>query len=151
MRSFKKVLLILGVLVGFGMLAYPTTAGAVAVFDPCASSPAKDTSVCAATGTDSAASLIKKIVNILLFFLGAIAVIMIIIGGISYTTSAGDATGVTRAKNTILYSVIGLVVAFSAYAIVNWVVLRVDPTSAPNKCAAAGGTYDAATNTCKTK
>ena len=65
---------------------------------------------------------IKTIVNILLYVLGAIAVIMIVIGGIRYATSGGDSNSVTGAKNTILYAVIGLVVAMLAYAIVNWVV-----------------------------
>lgn len=74
------------------------------------------------TGTTSLSDLITNIVNILLFVLGAIAVIMIVIGGIRYTTSNGDASGITSAKNTILYSVIGLVVALLAYAIVNFVL-----------------------------
>ena len=65
---------------------------------------------------------IKTIVNILLFVLGAIAVIMIIIGGIRYATSAGDAGSIKGAKDTILYAVIGLVVAILAYAIVNFVL-----------------------------
>ncbi len=65
---------------------------------------------------------IKDVVNVLLFVLGAIAVIMIIIGGIRYTTSNGDSSAITGAKNTILYSVVGLVVAILAYAIVNFVV-----------------------------
>lgn len=66
--------------------------------------------------------LIKNIVNILLYVLGAISVIMIVIGGIRYATSGGDSSGVTNAKNTVLYSVVGLVVAMLAYAIVNWVI-----------------------------
>ncbi len=65
---------------------------------------------------------IKTIVNVLLFILGAIAVIMIIIGGIRYTTSNGDASGIKSAKDTILYAVVGLVVAILAYAIVNFVL-----------------------------
>jgi magnesium-transporting ATPase (P-type) len=65
---------------------------------------------------------IKDIVNVLLFILGAIAVIMIIIGGIRYTTSNGDASNIKAAKDTILYAVIGLIVAILAYAIVNFVV-----------------------------
>ena len=65
---------------------------------------------------------IKTIVNIMLFILGAIAVIMIIIGGIRYTTSNGDASNTKSAKDTILYAVVGLVVAILAYAIVNFVV-----------------------------
>ena len=66
--------------------------------------------------------MIKTIVNVLLFLLGAIAVIMIIFGGIKYTTSNGDSSQVTSAKNTILYAVVGLVVAILAYAIVNFVI-----------------------------
>lgn len=64
----------------------------------------------------------KTITNTLLFILGAIAVIMIIIGGIRYVVSGGDSTSITGAKNTILYAVIGLVVAILAYAIVNFVL-----------------------------
>lgn len=65
---------------------------------------------------------IEIVVNILLFLLGAIAVIMIIIGGIRYATANGDQSAVTSAKNTILYAVIGLIVAILAYAIVNFVL-----------------------------
>jgi hypothetical protein len=47
---------------------------------------------------------------------------MIVIGGIKYTTSNGDSSAITSAKNTILYSVVGLVVAILAFAIVNFVL-----------------------------
>lgn len=62
------------------------------------------------------------VVNVMLFIIGAIAVIMLIYGGIRYTTSGGNANNVTAAKNTIIYAVIGLIVAIFAFAIVNWVV-----------------------------
>lgn len=77
-----------------------------------------------AAGTDPIPlqTRIKQIVNTLLFILGTIAVIMIVVGGIKYTTSNGDASAITSAKNTILYSVVGLVVAILAYAIVNFVL-----------------------------
>ena len=65
---------------------------------------------------------ITNIINIMLYALGAIAVIMIVVGGIRYTTSNGDSNGIQSAKNTILYAVAGLVVAILAYAIVNFVV-----------------------------
>lgn len=69
-------------------------------------------------------NLIKQIINILLFLIGAIAVIMIIIGGIRYTTSGGDSSQAKGARDTILYAVIGLVIAIMAYAIVNFVISR---------------------------
>ena len=65
---------------------------------------------------------VKDIVNILLFVLGAIAVIVIVIGGIRYALSGGDSSQVSAAKNTILYAVVGLVVAILAYSIVNFVL-----------------------------
>ena len=67
-------------------------------------------------------SIFTTIVNVLLFLIGAISVIMLIFGGIRYTISGGDAGNVTAAKNTIMYAIIGLVVAFLAFAIVNWVL-----------------------------
>ena len=66
-------------------------------------------------------SAIKSIIDIMLFALGAISVIMIVIGGIRYTTSNGDSNGIQGAKNTILYAIVGLVVAILAYSIVNWI------------------------------
>ena len=61
-------------------------------------------------------------IDIMLFALGAISVVMIVIGGIRYTTSNGDSNGIQGAKNTILYAIVGLVVAILAYAMVNFVV-----------------------------
>ena len=68
--------------------------------------------------------IFTKIVNALLFLIGAIAVIMLVYGGIRYATSGGDASAVTAAKNTILYAIVGIVVAILAYAIVNFVVTQ---------------------------
>ncbi len=67
-------------------------------------------------------SIFTLVVNVLLFIIGAICVIMLIWGGIRYTTSAGNAASVTAAKNTIMYAIIGLIIAFLAFAIVNWVL-----------------------------
>lgn len=66
--------------------------------------------------------IFKTITDVLLFIIGAISVIMLIIGGIRYTVSNGDSAAVTSAKNTILYAVIGIVVAILAYALVNFVI-----------------------------
>lgn len=78
--------------------------------------------VCASSSDAAVNKLVQTLVNTLLYILGTIAVIMIIVGGIRYTTSNGDAGGIKSAKDTILYSVIGLVVAMLAWAIVNFVV-----------------------------
>lgn len=64
----------------------------------------------------------QTITNVLLFIIGAISVIMLIIGGIRYVVSGGDSSAVTSAKNTILYAIVGIIVALLAYALVNFVL-----------------------------
>ena len=71
--------------------------------------------------------LFTIIVNVALFIIGAICVLMLIYGGIKYTTSAGDEKAVTSAKNTILYAVVGIVIAILAYALVNFVISALMP------------------------
>lgn len=66
--------------------------------------------------------IFTKITNTALFLIGAVSVLMLIYGGIRYTLSAGDSKAVTDAKNTILYAIIGIIVALLAFAIVNFVL-----------------------------
>ena len=81
-----------------------------------------------ARGTQQPANLFgdtgvfSTISSVLLFIVGAIAVIMIIIGGLRYVISGGDATQVQAAKNTILYALVGIIIAILAYAAVNFVI-----------------------------
>ncbi len=70
----------------------------------------------------------RQVANVILYIVGIIAVIMLIIGGIKYVVSGGDAKKVTDAKNTVLYAIIGLVICFLAFAIVNFVIAAL-PTS----------------------
>ncbi|TWP17785.1 hypothetical protein EUA68_01250 [TM7 phylum sp. oral taxon 352] len=111
-----------------GLLVVPTVALAVA---PAASAESDFTltngvSSARGEGVSETASdpqtLVKQFVNIFLFAVGALSVIMLIWGGIRYTTSAGDSNKVQAAKNTVLYAIVGLVVAILAYAIVNMVI-----------------------------
>lgn len=81
---------------------------------------AKDNPICQGK-SDEVGSYVTTVVNTLLWAVGILAVIMIIWGGIKYITSAGDASKLKSAKDTILYSVIGLIVAIFAFAIVAWI------------------------------
>lgn len=65
---------------------------------------------------------IQSVVNVIIGVIGMLAVFMIIMGGINFATSQGDAAKVTKARNTILYGVVGLVVSLLAFAIVNFVL-----------------------------
>lgn len=115
----------LGVMVGLGVAALPAPVGAIDVYQGCSDAQtvagSSSSIVCKAKG-DQASSFVKTLVNTLLYVLGAISVVVIIIAGISYTTSTGDANRVKRAKDTLTYAVVGLIVAALAYAIVNFVV-----------------------------
>ena len=66
-------------------------------------------------------TVIQSVINILLFIVGAASVIMLIVGGIRYVVSAGDQQAVSNAKNTILYAIVGIIVAILAYAAVQFV------------------------------
>lgn len=65
--------------------------------------------------------IITTIINVMLFIAGALAVIMIIYGGIRYITAHGDEKQVKVAKDTIVYSVTGLIIAILAYALVTFI------------------------------
>lgn len=126
-KRLRTILISASLLLGVAavpLLAAPATVSAV---DPCNNpkdclTKGKDATVNNPGTQPTLQDRIKTITNILMFVLGAIAVIVIVIGGIRYATSGGDQTQVTSAKNTILYAVVGIVVAILAYAIVNFVV-----------------------------
>ncbi len=140
--SLKKIFTtgLAAVVLAVAVVAAPVATTSVYAEDsPCATDPTKSGSIkagidCAkGTSTDvslfGSGSIFNTIVNILLFLIGGLSVIMLIWGGIRYTTSGGNSSSVTAAKNTIMYAIIGLIVAFLAFAIVNWVLTTVTPTA----------------------
>ncbi|MDR0591004.1 MAG: pilin [Candidatus Nomurabacteria bacterium] len=66
--------------------------------------------------------IFTQITNTILFIVGALSVIMLIYGGLRYIISGGDSKKVTDAKNTIMYAIIGLIIAVLSYAIINFVI-----------------------------
>ncbi len=68
---------------------------------------------------------VNNIINIVIGIVGFVAVVVMIIGGIYFIISQGDAAKITRARNTILYGVVGLVIALLSFAIVNFVLTNV--------------------------
>ena len=73
-------------------------------------------------GSNDLMTVIGRILNVALGLIGFVAVVFIIFGGFQYITSSGDAAKVAKAKNTLLYSVVGLIVVLLAFAIVNFVI-----------------------------
>lgn len=84
-------------------------------------------------------NVVTTVVNILSLVVGAVAVIMIIIGGLRYIISGGDSGSVQSAKNTILYALVGLVVVIFARAIVIFIVNRLSPAASGGGATGTGG------------
>jgi len=78
----------------------------------------------APAGSSTVESVIKKSINIFSAIIGIIAVVMVMVGGLKYITSQGDAAATATAKNTILYAAVGLVVVALAQVIVRFVLSR---------------------------
>ncbi len=74
---------------------------------------------------DTFSSSFQGILNAVIGVLALVAVVVMIVGGVSYMTSSGDAGKVKKAKDTILYGLIGLVVCVLAFAIVNFVISQI--------------------------
>ena len=123
----KKFLLTLSSLALLAVAVAGTPAQAVNVFPACSSGSDPGSTVCAAT-TDKlfgVGGIWNRILETFTFIIGAVSVLMIIIGGIRYVTSNGESNQITSAKNTIIYALAGLVVAMLAYALVHFVISNI--------------------------
>ena len=102
------------------------------------------------TVTTDLSGLIHNIINILLYIVGVAAVVMMIIGGIRYIVSGGDQQAVTNAKNTILYSIVGLVIAMLAFVAVNYVFSTVGGASGSGTSTSSGSSSGSSSGTTPT-
>ena len=137
-RAFLVVIALLaGLSAGFTHAAYAAPAaptGDSAISDPfqanCNDSDTKATTFCKNAKEETKnrylvygdKSLLVQIAQFIVFLTGAISVIMIIIGGFRYVVSGGDSASVKSAKDTILYAVVGLIIAVSCQFIVSFVL-----------------------------
>lgn len=71
-------------------------------------------------GSLSPEKLVTNVISWILWFLGALAVVFVIYGGILYITSGGDAEKTKKARDTLLYAIIGVIIIILAIAIVRW-------------------------------
>jgi len=78
-----------------------------------------------ASNSESLMDKVGTMLNVVFGVMGLLAVAVIILGGFQYMTSTGDVSKVQKAKNTILYGIVGLVIALLAYAIVRFVLDKV--------------------------
>lgn len=76
------------------------------------------------SGGTSVNKVIGAVVNILSLAVGVVAVVMVVIAGFKYMTSGGDSSSIASAKNTLIYAIVGLVIASLAYVIVHFVLAK---------------------------
>lgn len=91
----------------------------------------KDTlAECNVSDDTSLMNTVTNLIRVALSVLGLVAVAVVILGAVQFMTASGDPGKVKKAKDTILYGVIGLVVAILAYAIVNFIIVSVSGAKA---------------------
>ncbi len=67
-------------------------------------------------------NLLADLINTLLVYGAIIAVLFIIFGGFRYIVSLGNPEGVEKARNTVLYAILGLIIMFLAYLVVAYLL-----------------------------
>ena len=93
-------------------------------------------------------NIIGTVVKILGIIVGAAAIIMILVSGFRYITSAGDSNRISSAKNTLIYALIGLAVAVLAQVLVNFVIQQSNSAGQAQTCP-QGQHLDASNNCVK--
>lgn len=130
----RAKLFLTGLLTGSFLLLFPAAATAQSIYF--AADGATDASCDAlkeinpdgkgcGAGGEGVNNLLETVLNLLSIVAGVIAVIMIIVSGLKYVTSQGDAQGVSSAKKTLIYAIVGIIIVAFAQFIVKFVLQRV--------------------------
>lgn len=90
---------------------------------------------CAQQGTEdlnagsslTISKIIGTVISTLAWIIGTVSVIMVIFGGFRYVTSGGDSNAISSARSTILYALIGLVIALLAQVLIHFVLFKLFP------------------------
>ena len=127
MRRLKLLFASLGILLCLAP-AIPAFAAENVFQGACKDAAAKKSAACQADGKDpltGTGGVIYRVTNTVAWIMGALSVIMIMVGGFMYITANGDANKIATAKNTVIYAVVGLIVIFMARTIVAFILSRI--------------------------
>jgi len=120
MKLIKQTFIVFALMIGaITMFAALPVAGATSLLNPGDNPEAVAT---ATGGETSIRALALRIVNYFLGFLGLVAVIMVIYGGITYVISAGNDEAVGNAKKIIQYALIGIIIILVSFVLVQAVL-----------------------------
>ena len=115
MQILSQALIVLALMTGALSLLSFIPAASAAILNPTDVPP----SITEATGgQNSIRGLILTIVDYFLGFLGLLAVIMVVYGGVTYVSSAGEDEAIGKAKKIIMYALVGIVVILLAFVLV---------------------------------
>lgn len=89
-------------------------------------------------GTAVVSDVVVNILNVVIGMLAIVAVVFVVVGGVGYMTSAGDSTKLKKARDTILYAIIGLVICALAFGIVNFAVSIINGESGQQQSGGGG-------------
>lgn len=120
-KIFAGLILVVMAVVGGGMMMQPVWADS-SLCSEITEPELLEAAGCNLGDNDTADKMANNIIKVVLSLMGVLAVGVMILGGIMYIISTGDAAKVHRAKNLIMYGLIGLVVSLLAYAIVLFVI-----------------------------
>lgn len=122
-KIFTKIIIILTIALSFCTLIPASSTYAEDICSKKGSVPDEVWEAAGCAGNENALrGIITGILNSIIAISGLVAVIYVVIGGVNYMTSSGDAAKLEKAKKTILYATIGLVISVLAFAIVNWAI-----------------------------
>jgi len=125
-RRFKYALLALMMVITTSLAVVPAVASANFAGDACGGVNQVDSSQgCGSGSNKKLTNVLQLAVNILSFVVGFVAIIMIIISGFKYITSSGDSNNIASAKTTLIYAIVGLVIAALAQVIVRFTISHV--------------------------
>lgn len=129
MKFLKKINLLLAGIMAVSVFAVSAAPAQAALFeqakqDACQGATLGSSKDCTDKADNKLTSTISDFINVFSIVIGIVAVVMIMVAGFRYITSAGDANGISAAKNTLIYAIVGLIVAAFAQIIVRFVLSK---------------------------
>lgn len=129
-QRIKNGLLALTIALTGALVTVPGLASAAGSFkdDACQGVNALNNSnsnKCDPNAGSSVSNLLTNVIKLLSIFIGFIAVIMVVVGGLKYITANGDSGALASARNTVIYALVGLVIVAIAQVLVHFVIRKV--------------------------
>jgi cytochrome bd-type quinol oxidase subunit 2 len=127
----RKLRIITATVIGLATLvslagAFPVAAANPFQTDACSTlNQVSSSEGCGSNSSGTLTNTLSTVINVFSFVVGAVAVIMIVVMGLKFITSQGDASAVASARSGIVYALVGLAVVALAQVIVHFVLGKI--------------------------